>query len=153
MQFYLPITEDQNYRVQKITSFPINRTLIGEALEFDPMPTCPEYLLVVGKYLVLLNSDNCDHEFFHVYDKKSLSFIGSFGTHGRGPNELVAPFTSKQVVDNDTVSGFWIHNQKNNRYDLVNIEKSLKRKQCIVENNYYHLPLVRRSKYVHLQSR
>jgi hypothetical protein len=132
--------KDQNYWVQKVTTFPINEEVIGEVVEIDSMPSCPQYLLVVGKYMVLLNYDDCDINHFHVYDKKSFAFIGSFGTFGRGPNELYYPIPTKQVVDNDTLKGFWIKNQKNKRFELVNIEKSLKRKQCIVEDNDYKTP-------------
>jgi hypothetical protein len=145
LYLFLPLlgfacSQEPKFKVQEITSFPINKEIIGEEVDIDSMPSCPRYLLVAGKYMVLLNYDDCDIDYFHVYDKKTFSFIGSFGTSGRGPNELYYPIPTKQIVANDTLKGFWIKNQKNKRYELVNIEKSLKRKQCVVEDNDYKTP-------------
>lgn len=131
---------NQENPIHTIESFPINQELKSELVEIDSMPLCPKYMLIAGNYLLLLNYDNCDPAHFHVYDKNSFEYFGSFGTAGKGPNELIAPIPSRQVVANKTLTGFWIYNQKNKRHELVNIEKSLASNQCELENNHYHLP-------------
>jgi len=137
---FISCGEQSKYKTQVITTFPVSREIVGEVVQIDSMPSCPKYLSIVGKYMVLLNYDGCDINHFHVYDKNSFSFLGSFGTLGRGPTELYYPIPTDQIVHNDTVTGLWIKNQKNKRFELVNIDKSLKRKQCVVEDNDYKTP-------------
>ena len=117
---------DSSYKdkVKTIDSFPINGDLTSEAVDLENMPNCPRYLFVSGKYLTLLNFDGCDKYHIHVYDKNTLQFIGAFGTNGRGPNELFAPIP-RNVVNNDTLSGIWIYNQRHKKHELFDIEKSI----------------------------
>lgn len=134
-------SQDQEFTVKKISSFPINMELIGEAIELDSIQVCSQDFDIVGEYLVILNKGNCHDKIFHIYNKNTFQFIGSFGTVGRGPNELISPRMTNQVVNNDTLRGFWILNQKNKRFELVNIEKSLKRRLYIFEDNNYRVPI------------
>lgn len=132
-------TQDEQYRVKEVKSFPINQELVHEIVELDTVPGCPNELLLAGDYLVLINDGDCNEIIFHIYDKESFLLLGSFGAIGRGPNELFYPRLTNQVVYNDTLRGFWILNQKNKRFELVNIEKSLKSKQYVYEENHYRI--------------
>jgi hypothetical protein len=134
--------QDQEYKINKISYFPVNKELIGKVIELDSMPVCPHDFIIIGKYIVFLNEDKCsDNMFLHVFNKNTFQFLGSFGMEGKGSNELFSPWMTGQVVNNDTLSAFWILNQKNKSYELVNIKKSLIEKQYVIENNYFRRPL------------
>lgn len=133
--------QGQEFKMNRISSFPINKELTGEVIKLDSMPVCPRNFDIIGNYLVFLNEDKCYDKMFHVFNKSTFQFLGSFGTEGRGPNELISPIMTGHIVNNDTLSGAWIKNQKNKRFELVNIKNSLNEKQYIIEDNYFRVPL------------
>ena len=122
--FVIACQSDKEQKFKIIESFQVNKKLVSQIVELDTMPNCPRYLFVAGKYLTLLNFDGCDKYHIHVFDKNTLQFMGAFGTNGRGPNELFAPIP-RNVVNNDTLSGIWIYNQRHKKHELFDIEKSI----------------------------
>ena len=127
---------NQETPIHTIKSFPINQELVHELVELDTMPGCPDELLLVGQYLLLVNDGDCNDQYFYVYDKYSFQLLGAFGINGKGPNELLYPKPNFQTIHNKSLTGFWIYNFKDKKHELVNIEKSLKNKQYVAENTY-----------------
>jgi len=99
-------------------------------------PTVPNNVIITGKHLVLLNYKDCDTKYFHVYDKNSFQLIGSFGTSGKWPNELIDPSPTGQVVDNDTITAIWVISGSSLNHDLINIEKSLENNHFVISKSF-----------------
>ena len=132
--FVIACQSDKEQKFKIIESFQVNEKLVSQIVELDTIPNCPRYLLTAGEFLVLLNYDGCDKYHIHVFDKNTLQFMGAFGTNGRGPNELFAPIP-RNVVNNDTLSGIWIYNQRHKKRELVDIAKSLDSRIYAVVNS------------------
>lgn len=128
-------SKNKEYNFKVIESFPIDQKIISEVVDLDSIPNCPNSIFIIGKYLVM-HSRTCDKKLFHAYDKSSFQIIGSFGTIGKGPNELLDPSPTGQVVANDTIAGIWIISGSSLNHDLINIEKSLESSQFIISKSF-----------------
>ena len=131
----LACSNDEEYQFKTIESFPIDQKIVSEVVDLDSIPNCPNAIFTIGKYLVLY-SRTCDQKLFHVYDKHSFKSIGSFGAIGKGPNELIDPSPTGQVVDNDTITAIWVISGSSLNHDLINIEKSLENNHFVISKSF-----------------
>jgi len=125
----------ENFKFDTIESFPIDQKIVSEVVDLYSIPNCPNAIFTIGKYLVLY-SRTCDQKLFHVYDKHSFKSIGSFGAIGKGPNELIDPSPTGQVVDNDTITAIWVISGSSLNHDLINIEKSLENNHFVISKSF-----------------
>lgn len=108
-----------------IDKFPISKRLKGEFLILDTTPSCPNKITLIDTLVILKNMKwSCDNAYFYVYHRDDLSFLGSFGNEGRGPEEFTNPKLSGQAELNDKMIGIWIYNPVDRELRLINIGES-----------------------------
>lgn len=82
----------------------------------------PSAFLVLYDYLILIDSKG--EKLIHIYDIKSNSLLGSFGTLGQGPGEFIGP--SQVIQDKDDPGSFWIYDVSTRSVKKFNVNKVLK---------------------------
>lgn len=123
--------EDLNIKI--VDEFLVEFSVTGEYIGYEPLPLCPERILIIDSLLILKNGNMCNDVFFYVYNKINGDYLSSFGNRGRGPNEYFAVQESGQYIIkyNESIS-LWIRGDRN-RLELLNITSSLKNNDIVID--------------------
>lgn len=104
-----------------INSFPKEQNIIGESHEIF---ISPQFMGICDTLLFIIN--NKKENIVNVFNSTNLSFIGSFGNRGKGPNEYMsAQFYGQYTIDNKGIN-VWIMDGNSRKLHLINVEESLK---------------------------
>jgi|GEM_PF-2579724 len=141
--FIIACSTGEDIKTIIINEFPKNEAIIGEHVDFYPIPFCPGNIFIIDSLLLKINSNRCEDNFFYVYNKNNSEFLGSFGTKGRGPNEFLYPHTTGQyIIDNVSIK-LWVHDIHQKRFDLIDVTKSIDEKRTVISDSFREpLPMI-----------
>ncbi|EON78044.1 hypothetical protein ADIS_1464 [Lunatimonas lonarensis] len=86
-----------------------------EVLNIETVGIVDTMLMIVSKY----------DPFFHFYGLNGLSYLGSFGESGEGPNDFIYPWYNNQYTKDKNEIYFYVSDFTKNNLSKINLAKSL----------------------------
>jgi len=133
---FISCKNHDTYKVRIIDKFYVAKTINGEQILFEKMPSCPDYIKIIDTLIIVKNFQFCDSFVFYIYNKNSYKYISSFGTKGKGPNEFSKPKSTGQFEISDGTIKIWVYDFYKLKYKLINISQTIKQNTTIIDREF-----------------
>lgn len=117
--------------------FPESENIEGEKVLIDELSWQVE---VAGDY-IFCELESSKTELYNVYQAGDLSFVGTVGNRGQGPDEFIgAQYSGQYFYDSLGNTNIWVNDAPKFRISALNLNSSLKTNKTIVSNRLRHHP-------------
>ena len=132
-------SEINRKNIHYFNEFPAKASLSGSNCTHFKEDIYPLFMGIKDSLIVFCDIQNDPH--IYVYNSADLKYLGSFGSEGKGPNDLNQPLFWGQFEDSDTLKA-WFYEPNILRFSLLNFNEIFTNKILIPEKQFYLPPQI-----------